>query len=551
MSSDKFKLEFPEFVFNLDFSLGSETYFFFYLPHRISYFTILGQKIELDNAQTSKSSFFQYLSKFRPQMADLGSLGAASDPKPEYSCAHSQAYKVKLLPSVVKAGISDYLEEPLSIFVLSRADCEKASFNLRDLVPAISFQLVLVLLSSYLRDILFSFLNNKKLLDMVQFDATPKTENFQQLKGFFKSTSCFLIRSFYRPSDPFASNKRVKRWFIRDHGSQFDGSAMFSRDRDLWESEVAANYNRKFPAPVLARFGCRYNYTVPEYLVSSSFAFLCLFACLATLVRLVRPKKEIHCWFLIQRFASQALGLFQRVFLRTALLVYFYNLIAFCSMITQVKSPFFTPFDFALLSIRSMLLVYPLLTMLEELEIGKELGESGPRASAQSAKSKALIRDIDVKFYDYKATGIWVKIKHLILVFFKISKVKTTFRNDKKVVKEICTSKWHKAKLKIGKKKRPKKPATKGNFRVNCRLHSGLGQNLQLSEEYCVIYDTVFFQLEIGQCGQAAARDPNGVRFFFGVFAEFVKKEFLGCSDARNVPGIVLCHLQVAPAELA
>lgn len=414
--------------------------FFYYTPSQVHTLTIMDKQLATADLTPARRTLSEYLSEPVP----------TTDDPAQNACGVQQAFRVTIRPANVKAGVSEYLPESVDVLLISQADCASSGFSVRDLVPELSYSLVLVLVSSYLRDVLFSFLNNKKLLDMVQFDQVPKFESYSRIKDFFRSTSCFLLRRVYSPRDAFESNSRVRRLFVRGYDARFADSALLSADAEFWRSEVKRQSDLKFPRPLLLRFGCRYNFTVPEYLVVFSLAFTCVTSALLGLFVYARgclSKPTFH------RAHSQLvrLGRFcQRVFMRTVLLVYYYNAIQFLTFVTQVRSYFFSVYDFGVVSMRSALVVYPLLKMLEQLS-EPHLPDQSRAQNTQAKPTACAVKtgDIQIRHKAYAVEGVWARVKHLVLVLFRIRRQRRPVEVQRRRRLARFESKLMKAKLKL------------------------------------------------------------------------------------------------------
>ena len=426
--SDKFSSIFGELSFR-----NSPKHTMLYCTERgIKTIQVLDREIHLAELPTDAASFSDYLAQYKSAKADPSSDSGPRLPRtsgdeaaePQITCNVRHVYKVSITPENIKAGLSNYLERDIDVLIVTRGDCADTPFSLGDLVPEISYSLILVLVSSYLRDVLFSFLNNKKLLDIVQFDPVPKFESFEQLKGFFKSTSCFLIRKVHAPDRPFESNSAIKKLFIPDYGSRFEGSVLHAAQYDFWESETTRQYDLKFPSVMIARYQCRHHFTVPEYFAIVSFVLLVLSGAVMYCVLLIRTTKHVAFVYRLKRRAVRLVGLVHRVFLRVLLLIYYYNVIQFFTMITQVKSLFFTGYDFAIVTVRSALMLYPLLTMVQSLSPDDPIvpDQEDQVVPKRPERSKAVSSEIDMQYRGYSVQGFWLRFKLHVLVFFRVRK---------------------------------------------------------------------------------------------------------------------------------
>ena len=143
-----------------------------------------------------------------------------------------------------------------------------------------------------------------------------------------------------------------------------------------------------FPGQINSNLECKYKFIFPEYLCMCVF---CLF-CVACVIHL--SVFSYHCKNGLEKTntlenSTNVYYFFFNTFTNAVLMVYYYNLIAFCTLIKLTKSVNFGLVDFSLLSIRGGFVSFPLIVMLQQVNQSHKKVQSIHKETKENTSKKS------------------------------------------------------------------------------------------------------------------------------------------------------------------
>ena len=274
----------------------------------------------------------------------------------EQNCPPSYVHIVTLSPEMIKVGLDGVLPKNLNLVFISNPDCVTEKVNIIEITKEASLSFVFLVLSNYFQDVLFSLLNNKDVLDLVKYVQLPKDQKFVDMENFFATFRSDHFLPISEDWVSFLSNQRIKRFLIKD----FEDESFKTRK---WLEKATRKYESRFSSSILGGLRCRYFLIFPEYLMLSLLSILWLIYLVSSMIGLVRSKKFIKICVKLYTLS----GFFHKSFMSSLLLIYFYNVTAFCSVVKLLTSLNFGAVEFVILVVRGGFITYPWIQLAKRL----------------------------------------------------------------------------------------------------------------------------------------------------------------------------------------
>ena len=282
------------------------------------------------------------------------------------SCPYIMSYSFKIKPIDFKASINGVLSKPQTIIVLSQKNCPVESNTLSEKVKEFGLSLASVIAGNFIREFLFSFLNNKEMLDLIKFDSVPEDEDFNRIDLFFTTFNCQLYQPFSTDMASFQSNLQIKNWFFPGFEGQILES-IGSNDLGLWLDEYQRQIFTGIPQSIIDFLMCRYSLVSPEYILLFLLGVKIILDFLKLVSLCVKTRDEVPSFKKkVKEKLVKISDFFDNQLLQICFLIYFYNLIALLSFIKLIKFSLFGWADFVNIMFRSFLIVYPIDKMIDE-----------------------------------------------------------------------------------------------------------------------------------------------------------------------------------------
>ena len=432
---EEFREHFSSFYKVEAFEGRKEDFYLFYVGRKLSEISILEKKMSILKTQKTFAEFFtpgnnslntQTLPKII--VKEEKSEAIATNP-----CLKPKAYTIKIKPDQIKVGIDGILRRPMNVVVLSNPECVQREMNLAEIARQVTVSLGVIIVTNFLQEVLFSLLNNKDILDIVKYTHTPETEIFLKFEEFFTTFSCNDFSSFFSGQKSFLSNTKIKSALISGYSESLS-SRLKAEGSDEWFNEYFSQYRRRFSKTVSGAFSCVYNLVWPEYLALDFLGLFLLMKFILEFRLLWEARKNKPCAKLILRI-KKVKNFFFDLFFNALLFVYFYNLVAFCTLLKLVSTLRFGILDFCILIIRSGFLMFPLFKFLKDFNlVSKELkkrqesrhkekeARKKKKKKIISTKNKPTVRRNFTKMMPTKRIyGFWERKKNTVKAFVRIS----------------------------------------------------------------------------------------------------------------------------------
>ena len=364
--------------------------FLYYTSEEIKGVSILGKKLNLSDFDKSDVSLNEYLQghlETDVEGLDILSQEVADPPNATASpCALAKAYRVSLDPDDIKVGVNGVLSEPVTLVVVCEPKCQEGIMDSGSLIKEVSISLGSILVSNLFKEIVFSAVNSKDLLDIVRFDSVTEPPEYAGFEDFFSTFDCNHFPSFGHTRDSLDSNLRIKSLLIGGFESPVNPRLLGPDERD-WFAEYLSQLNSRFSGAVLGTFDCKYKLVLSEYIILvllGVHALLWLGRRVSAL--LVAPPREpkghrVSC-------CGQAAAYLYMTFFNSLLLVYFYNLVAFCGLLAHVKSLAFGLVDFVLMVARGSVVTFPLIEFFGKVSLPSGSTGDKPRTLSRPSQKK-------------------------------------------------------------------------------------------------------------------------------------------------------------------
>ena len=389
-----------------------------FVQEKLGQVTVLEKKLDLSGFRLIDSRFKDFVEN--TSQVKFSKTHATLDlPKSKTSCPNPKAYLAVIDPEHIKIGINGVIQEKAYLLVLSKPPCQEESIDVQQIAKEVSVTFLCLLVSNFLKDMLFSFLNNKDVLDVVKFHEFPKAEKYLEFDAFFSTFDCSQFPAIYDQSASFRSNQRIKSVLL--------GESLGTETSD-WQllEEYQRQYLEKLPRFVRLGTQCLYNPIFPEYVMLGLVALFwmssCVHACSVSL-----QTKSSGKTMTLPKGVARIKTFFYQTLTNSILLIYFYNLASFCTLGKLVKSLSFGAVDFGLLCVRGAVLTFPLFGMLTEVFKESELSKQTKRRSTRTRRRKKLqtkrnIPNTFVEDFSFKKVyATWTRNKNEVIAHLRIS----------------------------------------------------------------------------------------------------------------------------------
>ena len=437
---------FPEY-FKRKENFNNEFYISF-IQKEIKQVTILEKKLEISKFQLIDFPFKNFMEntnqlKFSKTHSEPQFLTTIVTKFP-----NPKAYLAVIDPKNIKVGINGIIQKKAFFLLISKLPCVVESIDIQQLVKEVSLTFTGLLVSNFLKDIMFSFLNNKDVLDVIKYHKFRKASKYLEFDAFFSTFDCSQFPSIYNGLFSFQSNQKIKSFFLQDD-TYFSSRIFRSHDIVLLQ-EYKKQYLKKFPPFIQNTTKCLYNPIFPEYVILFLLALFLIMSCVIFSCVSFRQGNFVKGTLLSEN-VKQIQMFFYNSFINSILLIYFYNLASFCILGKFIKSLNFGLVDFALLCVRGAVVTFPLFEMIDEIVYETESHIQEKKSNTKNTpKTKRIIPNTFVKdFTSLKVYATWTQNKNKVIAYLRISfknlfpsktqKRKTIFK--KHVLEIVDTSK--------------------------------------------------------------------------------------------------------------
>ena len=292
----------------------------------------------------------------------------------EEKCPKPKAHVITIDASKVKVGINGYINRPKTFTFYSHPTCSKPEVDHLLVIVQSSISIIGIIMASFFQEILFSFLNNKDLYDIVRFIRTPETVFFRRVDKFFSTSKCSHYYSFYDDEKCFTSNTSIRSKLINRYLQVLD-SSFYIEYFGYWFSEYKSQLSIGFTTEMKNFLGCKHKIIISEYLTLLLLVILCVLFVIFHFFWYCQKNKKIGYDKKLYRLKN-LIRFVYRTFMSSVLLVYFYNLFSFCALLKLVRSLIFGIGDFVILCLRGGFIVYPFFHLHLEIVNPKDPNES-------------------------------------------------------------------------------------------------------------------------------------------------------------------------------
>ena len=295
-----------------------------------------------------------------------------SHPQPAQNCSGLSLLSVKLAATDFKASIDGIMRNGQQIFLISRPQCAQSGNSLLQKISEVSISILSIATGNLIREYLFSFLNNKEMLDLVKFDSVDEAQEYGRIDSFFATFDCLHYEPYHSASRSFESGKWIRGLFVPEYHRQF-AERVFADEP--WLAELERQHLAKYPASIRDHVKCRFRLISPEYLLLGTCGLVVMFGLLCFVCNTIakrRKEDKANDEDRTRKVCSSVYRFFEKQFGQILFFIYFYNLISFLSFLKLVKSAIFGGFDFACLALRCFFVCYPLKFLVDNLSEYKD-----------------------------------------------------------------------------------------------------------------------------------------------------------------------------------
>jgi hypothetical protein len=434
MSKDEFIEEFNSFFSRDFFDQYQDNLFIFYYPKNLKSISIINQQFHLENNEIDKK-----LTKFDREIISGNIIQNINTIK---VCQKQVIYQMRIDPENIRAGINGFIRESKYIWIVSNPECQEQDVDIQKIVKEITFSFFGIILLNLFREIIFSFLNNKDVLDLIKYDHIPEDENMNKIEKVFTTFDCRRYQSIYEEYKSFQSNIFIKSLFIKDFEQTLESKIYESHSLD-WLQEYKKQNFKIFPMAIQGQLFCRYTMITPEYIsLSMMVLFLCLNVLFFVFLCCLKCKKNKKLIKLLL-FVNLCKRKMKNIFLTSLFFVYFYNLISFLSLIKLTKTLIFGLVDFTILIVRAYFIIYPILSFIdkEKSEKTKKKKSNQKKEENKMTSKKESKVNLFTKIYrNHTVYGTWSKVKNKVTTYLRIvpmikNLISKKIQNKEKLVK--------------------------------------------------------------------------------------------------------------------
>ena len=184
---------------------------FYYTESELSEIIVLEKSIK-NQTNPDHKLFDEYLSQLSTDKTNQKTNTQPIDNKQTH-CPQPIAYTLKIHPTNIKVGLDGILKQPLNLIILANPPCQDQKLDLRKIARDVSYSFVVLILSNFLQDILFSLMNNKDILDIIKYHHFPKDDMYTLFDDFFGTFDCNQFFSICNDSFSYSSNKKIRGFF--------------------------------------------------------------------------------------------------------------------------------------------------------------------------------------------------------------------------------------------------------------------------------------------------------------------------------------------------
>lgn len=397
ISKEEFISKFGD-AFGRDILSSDEDFAFSYFPDKVLEVQMFEKSIKIDDfSKNNESSSYLVNTTEKNEEAFTPINHDTSKQNFNITCPLSYAHVVTIKPEMIKVGLNGILSKNFNLVLISRPECKPKSVNVVEIAKEASLSFISLIISNYLQDILFSFLNNKDVLDLVKYNKLPKNDMFIEMENFFTTFRCDHFVSINEDWSSFQSNQKIKAFLMKD----FKDESSNTRE---WFDELMRQFQSKYHANILDSFSCKYFLIFPEYLTISLLAVLSLIYVFYEIFFWIY-KKQSRKSILICLKIIYLYDFFYTSFMSSLLLIYFYNVTAFCSLIKLLTTFKFGAIDFMILIFRGGFITYPWIEFVKRVydkkptqKPNKKIIDNHSKAENKICVKKASTKQIDTKW---------------------------------------------------------------------------------------------------------------------------------------------------------
>lgn len=327
------------------------------------------------------------------------------------ACPEPRTVWLEVKPSDFKASIDGIMRQPQKIIILSDPQCLEGGRFMLKKISEISISIVSIAIGNFIREFLFSFLNNKEMLDLVKYDSVEEAAEYSRIDQFFSTFDCKLYKPVFGTVWTIESNEAIKSFVLGDLKNRTPGQSLANEAR---VSEIERQMLLKLPPTVRESVTCRFRLISPEYILLVIWGLIILVALLRLLFGLSKKKQsEKSCLKKIKRCLQEIDSFLKKQCSQVLFFVYFYNLVSFLSFLKLTKSLLFGIMEFTVMTVRCFCICYPIHMLVDGLAEYKDLhlieklkpakkdtkdlrrSEEREQADQNGIKSNAEVRSID------------------------------------------------------------------------------------------------------------------------------------------------------------
>ena len=398
------------------------------ISEQMSKIFLLGNSLDLSHLPVSAESFsenFMAENKIAPTQIDNQKVRQKLESnKTGIACDSRQVYKMQIKPENIKAGVNGYLDTAKTIYVISLDSCRKSESKVVLFLSDFSFSLAFLILTNYLKEIMFSFLNNKDMLDLVLFDSVPKGNSFDAMQSVFLTSTSDYFQSFVNWQFEIESNNTVRAYFVQDYKGT-TATRFYEQNATLWFKELIRQNVQKDCLSIFSQIESSYKLAVSEYLALFVLIIHLILRFLAVLFMLFKSKKTSPKSAKVYAMWNKLMAYFRQVKVNSLLLVFYYNLSNFLSLSLLSKTVLFGLKGNLITTLRSFMVVYPVFCLFDD--IGSNQQSIDNKAKNRNKKNKKFAKKQSAIIFKNKSKILWGNCKILK------NKLKNTLKRDRSV----------------------------------------------------------------------------------------------------------------------
>jgi hypothetical protein len=373
----------------------------------------------------------------------------------ENICNIPKAHIIKIKPVNIKTGLNGVLKKPLNLIIISDPKCRENKINISSTIKEASVSLIVLVISNYLQEILFSLMNNKDILDIIKYTQTQETEIFLKIDQLFNTFNCNNFLSLHSDWESFLSSVNIRARFLDNYETGL-WSNLRKQDEKFWYLEYCKMFKRRYSKSILSGLNCKYNMILPEYTMLFFLGIFVIISLISNLwlhFEIMKAKPSLNKI----NTSKKIKNFFHSLFFNSLLFVYFYNLIAFCIMLKVVPTIGFGLIDYWIMIIRGAFVMYPLFNFLKEFnQKTKQINKKEKKIKKKKKKKKMQIKQTKMftkRMPKKRIHGFWEQNHNTVKAFIRISFLNKNCQENDPAIKQ----KFFKYNLEIIEDKNPQK----------------------------------------------------------------------------------------------